>query len=255
MKITALKHLLSVGALLIVISLCTSVLCINGTDTLLNMILTENRSAVKQKDQNKSKTVIIDAGHGGEDPGAVGINGSVEKDLNLDIARILKDALLVCGYSVVMTRDEDILLYNEGASGTKKAQDLKNRLEYTRLYPDALLVSIHMNKFSLESCHGLQIYYSGNAPESRALAESIRISVNERLMPDNTRRSKEATSSIYLMHRSQIPSVLVECGFLSNADEEKLLSDKDYRKRLAFAICNGIVSYGVSEDLIINTEE
>lgn len=202
------------------------------------LILTENVQTVKPYD--KTKTVIIDPGHGGEDPGAVGVNGLLEKDVNLRLSLVLKELLILQGYNVVMTRDTDVLLYDENASGSKKGQDLKNRLDFEKKYPDAVFVSIHMNKFSMESCKGLQVYYSANTEESKALAEAVKENVREMIQSDNKRETKKANSSIFILDRIEIPAILIECGFLSNYSEAELLSSDEYISKLAFAISRAI---------------
>lgn len=198
---------------------------------LINSIVAENEPAVKSL--SNEKTVILDPGHGGQDSGAVGIGGSLEKELNLSVALTLRDLLTAMGCRVVMTREDDRLLYDESCDLPRKSQDLRTRLNYQEKYPNAVFVSIHMNKFPVEKYSGLQVYYSKNHEGSRALAESIRTAVRENLQPENSREIKAATSAIYILDRIQIPAVLVECGFLSNAAEEAKLRDRDYQKQLA----------------------
>ncbi len=145
-------------------------------------------------------TVILDPGHGGEDGGAVGINGAYEKDLNLAIALRLAVLLREAGVEVILTREEDRLLYKdeENIKGHRKEYDLKNRLAIAGEHPEALFVSIHMNTFSSPKYAGLQVYYA-NTPGSAALAESIQRTVKEQLLPVNTRRLHAAYSSIFLL--------------------------------------------------------
>lgn len=207
---------------------------------LLNSILSENEPAVNSVEVNK--TIILDPGHGGMDSGAVGIGGSYEKDLNLSVSLIMRDLLTAMGYHVVMTRDDDRLLCDESVNLPKKSQDLKNRLAYQEKYPDALFVSIHMNKFPIEKYSGLQVYYSPNHPLGREYADTIRIAVKEKLQTENNREIKPATSAIYILDRIRIPAILVECGFLSNYAEESLLRDAQYQKKLAAVLCGAIHS-------------
>lgn len=191
------------------------------------------------------KTVIIDAGHGGEDGGAVGVNGTLEKDVNLDISKTLADMLKLFGYDVIMTRTEDILLYDRNADykGHKKSLDLRARLEIAKKHPDAPFVSIHMNSFGSPKYSGLQVYYSKNAGGSRDLAECIQSGVRNALQADNDRKIKPAGSSIYLLDRAPGVAVLAECGFLSNAEECSLLSESDYRKKLSFVLSLAVSDY------------
>ena len=183
-------------------------------------------------------TLIIDAGHGGEDGGAVGVNGEFEKDLNLEIAFILRDMALSAGYETVMTRTEDILLYDRNVDykGRKKALDLLARVKIAEKYENAIFVSIHMNAFPEKQYSGLQVYYSKNNPLSEALAKDIQDGVRLALQEKNNRKIKPAASNIYLLDRITLPSVLIECGFLSNPEECEKLSTDEYRKELALAI-------------------
>jgi len=186
-------------------------------------------------------TVVIDAGHGGRDGGAVGNDGTLEKELNLQIAGVLAELLRISGYNVVMTRTEDVMLTTEDAVGSAKLQDLKKRLMIASSYPDSVTVSIHCNKFPSESCKGLQVYCSDDE-KALALANSIQGSVKELIQPENHRAVKQADSSIYLLSRAKTPSVLVECGFLSNAEELEKLKSPEYQKSLALAMLKGITS-------------
>jgi N-acetylmuramoyl-L-alanine amidase len=235
--------------LLAVLSVClAAALLLLSLDPFLSSILADDQETVKIC--STKKTIILDPGHGGEDSGAVGINGSYEKDLNLTISQIMKDLLTVCGYSVIMTREEDVLLFDEENQSPKKSQDLKNRVDFGTKYPDAIFVSIHMNKFSQEKYRGLQVYYSPNRPESSSLAEWIQTTVRCSLQPDNNRQIKAATSSIYILHRIQIPAVLIECGFLSNAEEESLLTDSAYQMMLAGTICSALNSWIETSEIV-----
>lgn len=185
--------------------------------------------------------IVIDAGHGGEDGGASGEDGTKEKDLNLLVAQSLADILTAAGYDVRMTRTDDRLLYDlygdlTDYKGHKKTYDLRNRLRFTEEAGADLLLSIHMNKFPQPQYSGLQVYYSPTAPESRTVAEVIRNYTKLYLQPENERETKAATSSIYLLHRIQRPAVMVECGFLSNEEELSRLKDEIYRRQLALVI-------------------
>ncbi len=196
-------------------------------------------------EDEKLWTVVLDAGHGGEDGGAVGTNDVLEKDLNLTIARLIKEYLEKRNCRVVMTRDEDRLLYTDEQNiyGQRKLYDLRNRLEIAAAQENPILVSIHMNKFSQAKYSGLQIYYSQNHPDSKVLATEIRERTVRELQPQNNRQNKAATSSIYLLHRAQMPAVLIECGFLSNPDECAKLSSEEYQRQLASVIGESILSY------------
>ncbi len=188
-------------------------------------------------------TVILDAGHGGEDGGAVSSAGTVEKSLNLSIALMLGDMLSSCGVDVVYTRTDDNGLYDGAVAGHRKMADLKNRLAVRRAYPDALFLSIHMNTFSDPRCHGMQIFYSDNDPTSKELAECLRQANRTYLQTDNSRAIKAADASIYLLDRAEGTTVLAECGFLSNPTESAHLMTAEYREQTAAVLCVGILNY------------
>ena len=181
--------------------------------------------------------IVLDAGHGGADGGAVGYDGTLEKDLNLQITKTLADLLRVSGYDVIMTRTEDVMLSTDDGIGSSKMQDLKQRLSISSEHPDTITISIHCNKFPSASCKGLQVYHS-DSEKAAALAESVQSSVATILQTGNKRQIKKADSSIYLLHRAKNPSILIECGFLSNPDECASLSDQGYQKQLsAILLC------------------
>lgn len=181
--------------------------------------------------------IVLDAGHGGEDCGAIGVNGVFEKDLNLQMAFCLRDYLLAAGMQVEMTRTEDRLLYTEeqNVRGQRKINDLRNRLLFAQSYENAILVSLHMNNFSQASSSGTQVWYSKH-DIARNLADSIQGEVKALLQPQNHRKTKLCDSSLYLLHRSTHPAVLVECGFLSNENECARLCDESYQKQLSFVL-------------------
>ncbi len=195
-------------------------------------------------DAESNITIIIDAGHGGEDGGCEG-NGLVEKELNFDIAQRLASLLQAQSVNVVLTRDTDILLYdtNSDYKGHKKAQDVRKRLEIAQNQENPVLVSIHMNYFAQTQYSGLQVWYSKNDARSRILANLIQTETKNVLQPTNKRTVKEATSSIFLLHNATFPAVLIECGFLSNPDEARALSDTDYRQKLSEVIFKSIMTY------------
>lgn len=191
-----------------------------------------------------TKTVIIDAGHGGFDGGAVAHDGTAEKNINLAISKTLRDILEFNGYKVIMTRVEDVATNSvEGAIASKKKSDLTNRLELMKKYPDAVYVSIHLNKFTTSAAFGAQVFYSANDKRSEQLGQSIQQSVVSLLQKDNTRVIKKGTKSTFLLYNATVPAVIVECGFLSNTAELKLLKDKEYQSKMAFAVSKGIISF------------
>jgi len=192
----------------------------------------------------KIETVVVDAGHGGIDGGATGIHGEVEKDINLAIAGYLKNYLQMSGMDVVMTRESDLSLHtSDGSIAQKKAEDIRKRLSIVDQDENSLTVSIHQNKFGESKYHGAQMFYGVNNPQSEVLAQTIQTSIVEKLQPENTRQIKKGTKSVYLLMHAQNPIVLVECGFLSNEEEAKKLSEEEYQKEMAFAIYCGIMEY------------
>lgn len=190
---------------------------------------------------NGEKTVVIDAGHGGDDPGKVGINGALEKDINLEIALLVKQYLEANDVSVVMTREDENGLYDENASN-KKVQDMKRRVEMIEETNPVLTVSIHQNSYPEEYVHGAQVFYYTGSNEGRALAETIQNRLIAGVDPENNRQIK-ANDSYYLLKKTQTPIVIVECGFLSNNAEAEKLCDEVYQKELAWEICIGILQY------------
>lgn len=200
--------------------------------------------AVSAEISENELIVVVDAGHGGEDSGAVA-NSLLEKDINLEIALKLRDMLEASGIEVKMIRESDISIYDT-ASGTireRKVSDLKNRVEIVNSNKKHILVSIHQNKFEQSKYSGAQMFYSTNNDKSQILAESIRKSITGLIQPNNTRELKKGGNDIYLLNKSTVPSVIVECGFISNPEEAKNLSDKEYQSKMAFAIYCGILEY------------
>ena len=190
------------------------------------------------------KTVIIDAGHGGFDGGAV-VGDVLEKDINLEIANRLSVMLKASGFNVICTRNDDSSTESDPTASVsaRKRSDLNNRLKIIKEYPDGIFVSIHLNKFSSTSVKGAQMFYSPKNENSKRLAECLKTSVTEFTQPDNKRTVKEATSSIFLLYYSPIPSVIAECGFMSNAEELGKLQDKEYQSKMAYSIFCGILNY------------
>ena len=193
---------------------------------------------------NEKRVIIIDAGHGGEDSGAIGIGEKYEKDLNLQIAFTLGAELEKRGFAVVYTRTEDKMLYlpEENIKGIRKLSDLKNRIKIAQAYPEALFISIHMNSYSSDKYSGLQAYYKPNDEESRILANYIQSGVVKDVQPDNNRVIKSG-DGLYLLENCENTSVIVECGFMSNAEELQKLCEKEYQKQLSFSIACAIIEY------------
>ena len=229
-----------------IIFVSLSIMTFTAVCTLIEYFLLPHHQTIKTLSQKEPETftLIIDPGHGGMDSGAVGnILGLLEKDVNLEISKILYDLFKLTDIPVIMTRTEDVLLSTEGESVSKKTADLKGRVDIAQKAENPVFVSIHQNKFSLEKYKGLQVYYSKNNPDSQALAEIIQNKTAQFLQKDNKRQTKPAGRNIYVMHKLDCPAVLVECGFLSNYEEEKLLNTGEYRKKLAFVIFSCIMDY------------
>lgn len=194
---------------------------------------------------NTTPSVIIDAGHGGFDGGAVAKDGTVEKDINLQISLKVSQMLKYNGYDVIMTRDGDTGTEDDenAAIASRKKSDLSNRLSLMKNNPDAIYVSIHLNKFTTSAASGAQVFYTKNYDEARLLAESVQSKIIELIQPENTRVVKQGTSSTYLLKNAAVPAIIVECGFLSNHLELEKLKTEDYQSQMAFAIVCGITNF------------
>ena len=192
----------------------------------------------------EKKVLVIDPGHGGDDGGAIGTNGVLEKDLNLAISNDLCEIFRFAGYEVIPTRTEDIMLYdkNSNYAGKKKILDLAARLTVGENALPDLFVGIHMNSFPQEKYSGLTVYYSDAMEESRLAASALREDVIALLQPENHRELKSG-GNIYLLERASFPAILIECGFLSNREECELLSTDGYRQKLSFVIFSSLSSF------------
>lgn len=185
--------------------------------------------------------VVIDAGHGGSDPGMVGIDQMEEKNINLEIAEKLKILLEKEEFQVIMTRETDTGLYDPDASN-KKVQDLQRRIELLRKYQPAFCISIHQNSYPDESVAGPQVFYYKDSEQGKCLAETLQNALNQKLEVQRPRAAK-ANSTYYLLKRSPCVLNIVECGFLTNKTEAGRLKDPAYQEKIAQAIVSGILSY------------
>lgn len=190
-------------------------------------------------------TIVIDAGHGGKDAGAIGCDGSAEKVINLQISEYLYDFLRFSGINAVMTRYGDYETYYDD-SDDKTKSDLYNRMDLVNSIENSVLISIHQNHFDDSAEHGTQIWYSANTNMSKTLADSILNCVKKYIQNDNKRENKESGSSYYLLYKAKSPSIMVECGFVSNPEENKLLQNSEYQQKTAYSIFAGTngVLYG-----------
>ena len=205
---------------------------------LLSVFTPHTRAVIVTVAEETAPLVIIDPGHGGPDSGAVGVHGSLEKDINLAVATELAALFREAGISVLLTRTEDTLVLKEGedVKGQRKQKDLYNRVSIANAYPNATFVSIHMNAYPVAKYRGLQVYYDPSSAESALLARRITDHVRRELDPIYTRVPNYKGDALYLLKNSVGRSVLVECGFLSNEEEESKLLEKDYQKKLSFCI-------------------
>lgn len=187
------------------------------------------------------KCVIIDPGHGGNDPGKVGINGALEKDINLEIAKRVAKLLEANDIQVIMTREKDEGLYEENG-GSKKVQDLKNRIALIEKYKPAMTVSIHQNSYGQEYVKGAQVFYYTGSEEGKKQAEIMQECFRTYVDSENDRQAK-ANDSYYMLKKTEYPIVIAECGFLSNYEEADLLTTEEFQEEVAWAIHMGILQY------------
>lgn len=200
--------------------------------------------SVNQTESTKKEAgplILVDAGHGGTDPGMIGVGGLEEKGINLSVSLLLRDTLEKFGYSVIMTREEDKGLYDSSAAN-KKAQDMQRRIAMIREHAPVLSVSIHQNSYQDSGVHGPQVFYYEGSVEGKKLAEAVQSSLNHQLEVDRPRDVK-GNASYYLLKRSSGTLVIVECGFLTNPEEAQKLQKKEYQQKVAAAVSEGIRTY------------
>lgn len=207
--------------------------------------LVEEKAVATNKNFDNTKTIIIDAGHGGIDCGAVGLHNISEKDINLEISKKLKGLLEFNGFNVVMTREKDISICDDDCKtiNQKKVSDIRNRQKIIDSHKNAIVLSIHQNKFSDSSCKGAQIFYSKQNEQSKTLAECLQKSFINKLQPNNKREIQEDKRDLYLLKHTKNPIVLIECGFLSNQEDVNNLSSDDYQKKIALTLFSGIIDF------------
>lgn len=208
---------------------------------LMCFLFLSKEAAMVSKEMNGQTTIVVDPGHGGRDPGMIGIGNLEEKGINLSIAKKLKKKLEEKGYIVVMTREEDIGLYNND-SKNMKAQDLQNRISLIEKSNAALTVSIHQNSYQDSSVCGPQVFYYEDSVEGKRLAQTIQSSMNQ--MPSVSRqREAKGNKNYYLLKKSEGIVNIVECGFLTNPEEAELLQTTQYQENIAEAVAQGIFSF------------
>lgn len=194
-----------------------------------------------ERNDYKKISVVIDAGHGGIDPGKVGINGAFEKDVNLEIALKLESLLKEQGINVVMTRKDDKGLYSED-DNNKKVKDMKKRLSIIEEAGPVIAVSIHQNSYPQQSVNGVQVFYYKTSDKSKEAACIMQEQLEKTLKPEKSRIAKE-NESYYLLKKTSVPTLIVECGFLSNPKEAAKLITDEYQMRVSWAIYMGIMEY------------
>jgi N-acetylmuramoyl-L-alanine amidase len=191
--------------------------------------------------EEKPITIVIDPGHGGRDPGKVGVNNALEKDVNLSIALKLKDLLEQNDIKIIMTREEDIGLYSESDSNKKRA-DLNARVGIIKDSGADLAVSIHQNSFTEEYVKGAQVFFHSESQQGKLLAEIMQAQIIKTIADDNHRKAKP-NSNYYMLTKTECPLVIVECGYMSNIREAALLINEDYQEKMAYAIHLAILRY------------
>lgn len=198
-------------------------------------------AAVVTVEMNQKKVIVVDCGHGGSDPGMIGIDGLKEKDFNLAIGLKVKDALEKRDFQVVMTRDTDTGLYEE-ASKNKKAQDMQKRILLIQEVRPVLTVSIHQNSYEDSGVKGPQVFYYRDSTQGEKLAKILQEKLNEYLQVERPREAKGNTT-YYLLRRSPGVLNIVECGFLTNPEEAAMLSQEEYQQKVAEAVADGVAQY------------
>lgn len=191
-----------------------------------------------------SKTIIVDAGHGGEDGGAVSDNGVSEAEINLKIALKLQQLLEQSGSNVVLTRSDDNAIYDvdKKTLREKKNSDIRNRVKIGNGSSADIFVSIHLNKIPENQYYGWQTFFKDGNEDGKRLATCIQNNLNETMQKEN-KRTPLKINNVYIIKHVEIPTVIVECGFLSNSEEEKQLQQEEYQTKLAWGIYNGIMEY------------
>ena len=187
----------------------------------------------------KNKIIVLDSGHGGDDPGKIGVNQAKEKDVNLEIARKIKKRLEKKGWEVVMTREKDEML-GDPQAGNNKIHDMKARVEQINKTMPQAAVSIHQNSYQDAQIHGAQVFYYSHSEEGKRMAEVMQKALLK-ADEENTRQAK-ANDTYYLLKRTEVPTIIVECGFLSNPEEAAKLVSPKYQEKLAEAIAEGILA-------------
>ncbi len=198
-----------------------------------------------QNTSNKQIQYIIDAGHGIPDGGAVGVDGTTEQELNLSISLKVGEILKKNKVSFKQTRLDNNSIFTEGETiHAKKVSDVRQRITIANEATDVPFVSIHMNTYPNSNVHGIQIFYGDGDEKARTIAQSLQEAFNQQIQPDNAKVIKPISKNIYLFSHIQNPSILIECGFISNGEELKKLKDEEYQNKLAEIIASVLMSQG-----------
>jgi N-acetylmuramoyl-L-alanine amidase len=189
--------------------------------------------------------LVLDAGHGGIDGGCSSANGDVEKHINLNIIKSIDNMAQLYGYETVLTRDSDKSIYDKGVTGIRnqKVSDMDNRLEIFNTYPDAVCVSVHQNMYTDPQYKGAQMFYSDSNEDNELLAQIMQEKFATTIQPYNEREIKLCGSELFLCYYCDNPTIMIECGFLSNPDEAALLVTPEYQSNVAYTIFSGICEY------------
>ncbi|MBQ8687901.1 MAG: N-acetylmuramoyl-L-alanine amidase [Ruminococcus sp.] len=226
--------------IVLAVSVAVAIVYFGAAESIENVIQT---SVIKQP--YEPPVIVLDAGHGGMDGGCSSMNGVPEKGINLNILLHLRQLLRMCGYTVEVTRDTDRSIHDEGIEGiaNQKSSDMDNRLALFNQYENAICLSIHQNQFTDPSYSGAQMFYSNQVKGSSALAQSIQDAFVSQIQPENKREIKLCGKELFLCYFSENPTVMVECGFLSNPEEAALLETEEYQQKVAFTIFSGLQQY------------
>lgn len=219
----------------IVLLLCVIAACRAGGEYLYCHMNKSMETTAQKIDKRENPLVIVDAGHGGQDPGKIGVNDALEKDVNLSIAIYLKEYLKKRDVQVLMTREDGERLVNS------QSGDLKERVKLINENSPDLTVSIHQNSYHEVSVHGAQAFYFTHSKEAKMAAEIIQKAMKT-VDTEGTREAK-ANDTYYLLKKTEVPVVIMECGFLSNYEEAEKLVTEEYQKALAEAIADGVIEY------------
>lgn len=205
----------------------------------------QNAMFVSADNNRFSSVIILDAGHGGEDGGAVAPDGTNEKDINLCITNDISCLFEIFGIKYIPVRTEDVSVGDNSLESMRdrKRSDIRNREKLVNSTDNSVFFSIHQNKYSVAKYNGTQVFYGAGNPDSEKLAQAVQNSVVEKLQPNNTRQIKPSGDSIYLLYHAKAPAVMIECGFLSNPDELLMLKDSVYQKKFSYSVFYGLQNY------------